>query len=387
MTRRPFSPPRDHHDQPTSPPLPEHSLSSRLKTIAEHCTDCGACMHHCAFLQQHGSPLVIARNIVPQNRAQMQIAFGCSLCGLCTAVCPQRLDPCNLFLDMRRQRVALGEFNKQPYRPLLMYETLGCSRLFSWFDLPYGCTTVFFPGCALPGTRPGATLRMFQYLQEVIPNLGIVLKCCTKPSHDLGYSEVFFANFNPIRMRLLAHGITTVITACPNCSKIFRQYAPEMSVHNVFTIIAGQMGPPEETSRGRGREVVIHDPCPTRDDPSSQEATRNLVQTLGFIPGAIQHQKAQTFCCGEGGAVGFTHPDFTQAWTQKRIAEADGRPIVTTCAGCSALLARSAQTLHLADLLFPDTENQGQPPKVSKPPKTYFNRLLLKFRLYRLLNA
>ena len=372
-----------HPDQPVLPPSRNDVLSSQLKVIHERCTDCGACTRHCAFLKRHGTPLVITETLSPVNREQLRMAFDCSLCGLCTAVCPQKLDPRSLFLDMRRQRVALGGFDKGPYRPLLIYETLGCSSLFSWFGLPDGCTAVFFPGCALPGTRPGVTLRMFQCLQGMIPTLGIVLKCCSKPSHDLGCTDVFLSNFNSILMRLRAHGITTVITACPSCTQIFRQYAPELAVQSAFTFLAAQGTVPQKVSEDRSQEVVVHDPCPLRDDPVSQEATRNLLKNLGYRPIAMRHQKNHTLCCGEGGSVGFVQPELSRAWTQQRTTEADGRPIVTTCAGCSAMLARSTRTLHLADLLFSATPNNETPPSASRPPMTYLNRLWLKLRLWR----
>ena len=36
------------------------------------------------------------------DKASLSRPFECSLCGLCTAVCPERLDLENLFLEMRR---------------------------------------------------------------------------------------------------------------------------------------------------------------------------------------------------------------------------------------------------------------------------------------------
>ena len=363
--------------------LYRETLEQHTTAIRQRCTDCGACTRHCAFLGRYGSPLSIALQLNRDNPDQLDRAFGCSLCGLCTAVCPQQLDPCSLFLDMRRRRVALGTCSFKPYKPLLTYEALGTSRLFSWFGLPPGCNTVFFPGCALPGTRPAVTLRMFQQLRSLIPNLGIVLKCCTKPSHDLGRSDFFQTNFRAIAAQLRAHGITTLLTACPNCTKIFRQYAPELTVHNTFTLFA-EHGVATPT-RGQGQEIALHDPCPLRDDQCLQEAVRSLVQRLGYIPIPMPHQQNKTICCGEGGAVGFIHPEFSQAWTQKRVAEADGRPIISSCAGCSAIFSRSTQTIHLADLLFPDPLQGKAAPPPSRPPFTYFNRLWLKFRLKRLL--
>jgi len=353
------------------------AFPSLLAEMADRCTDCRACVHHCAFLSQNGSPGSIASAFVdtPTHR---QLAYACSLCGLCAAVCPEKLDPCALFLEMRRRQVAAGTFDARPYRPLLVYERLGRSRLLSWFGIPAGCTTVFFPGCALPGTRPAVTLRMFHHLQRQIPNLGMVLHCCTKPSHDLGRSDVFTHNFQIILTRLRQHGINTVLTACPNCTRMFCEYGQELQVETVFTLLHNNGGDADQPANGQ--EVCVHDPCPLRWDRPSQEATRGLLRRLGYTVQTMRHQYQNTICCGEGGAVGFLHPELAKNWSDKRVAAANGRRLVTTCAGCTSMLGAHTPTLHLADLLFP-------PPPGSKvvyparPSMTHLNRLLLKLRL------
>ena len=55
-------------------------------------------------------------------------------------------------------------------------------RIFSYYALPEGCNTVFFPGCTLSGTRSEKVILTYQRLKKSIPSLGIVLDCCTKPS-------------------------------------------------------------------------------------------------------------------------------------------------------------------------------------------------------------
>jgi Fe-S oxidoreductase len=266
-----------------------------------------------------------------------------------------------------------------PYKALLFYERLGASKLFSLFHLPPGCTTIFFPGCALPGTRPAVTHRLFAHLQSQNKNLGLVLTCCTKPSHDLGRSDVFQNNFQAIKKRLLTHHITTVLTACPNCTAIFRQYAPELSTENIFSLLAEFVPAPIDNPH-KHQEVVVHDPCPLRGDRQSQEAARTIVSQLGYTIRPMAHQQNKTLCCGEGGAVGCVQPQLATSWTQKRIAQAQGRTIITTCGGCSAMFARFTAVLHLADLLFGKYVGNSPQPKISKPPMTYLNRLLLKLR-------
>lgn len=355
------------------------SLPLLLGEMADRCTDCRACVRLCAFLQQHGSPGSIAAAF-SDTAAHRQMAYACSLCGLCAAVCPENLDPCALFLEMRRRQVATGSFDARPYRPLLVYERLGRSRLLSWFGLPTDCTTVFFPGCALPGTRPAVTLRLFQHLRRQIPNLGMVLHCCTKPSHDLGRSPVFAQNFHMILQRFREQGLSTVLTACPNCTRMFREYGQELQVETVFNLL--HVHGDDFDQPANGQEICVHDPCPLRGDRPSQEATRGLLRRLGYTVRPMRHQHHTTICCGEGGAVGFHSPELARTWSHQRVAAADGRKLVTTCAGCTAMLGAHIPTLHLADLLFPPPPG-SKAVSPARPPMTYLNRLLLKLRLRR----
>ena len=307
------------------------------------------------------------------------MAYECSLCGLCAAVCPEGLDPCALFLEIRRHDVASGTFDARPYRSILNYDTLGRSRLFSRYDLPEGCDTVFFPGCALPGTRPAVTWQLYRQLRRHVPSLGIVLTCCAKPSHDLGRTDDFRAAFERVLARFAAGGVKTVLTACPNCTRMFRQYGRGLSVLTVYEIL-DRHGVTETVAPGGG-EISVHDPCPLRDHPEAHSAVRGLLTGLGYTQVEMPHRKKTTLCCGEGGAAGCTQPRNSRGWAELRRQESEGRPLVTYCAGCVHFLNQVTPTVHILDLIF---RGSGRPDKgftVSKGPLTYLNRLLLKLRL------
>lgn len=353
-----------------------------LATIAGQCTECGACVQACAFLQRHGTPKAIAADFdcsIPSHRER---AFACSLCGLCAAVCPERLDPCRLFLLLRQWHVAKGSFSLRPYRRLLAYEGLGRSTVLAWHGIPPGCDTVFFPGCALPGARPEATIALYRQLRRLLPNVGIVLDCCTKPSHDLGRAAFFEAAFVRLRERLFESGIRTVLTACPNCTKIFRQYGEGFAVRTVWELLhAGDVCP--DRSCSARMEVCVHDPCPLREDRRSQAAVRGLLTAGGCTVVEMRHKSKHTVCCGEGGAVGCIDPDLAGAWTDLRARETGNRLLVASCSGCVAMLNRRTPTVHVVDLLYPPDGFASGKALAARPPFNYWHRLLLKYRLKR----
>jgi uncharacterized membrane protein YdjX (TVP38/TMEM64 family)/Fe-S oxidoreductase len=350
-------------------------LAFSQATVSSGCTQCGLCVKECRFLQRYGTPKKIADGFDPQQKEQLAMPFECSLCGLCTAVCPEPIDPGAMFLEMRREAVKRGNNQFFEYSGLLGYERKGVSRRFSWYGLPTDCDTIFFPGCALPGTRPAQTRSVFETLQKSIPALGIVFDCCTKPSHDLGRQEYFTAMFGEMKDYLVGQGVKTVLVACPNCYKMFSEYAPELSVRTIYEVLvkSGLGSVPTVTGT-----VTIHDPCVIRSVAPPQDAVRALVTGTGLTIAEMPHSRQTTLCCGEGGTVACLEPDFADDWGKKRKREAAGRRTITYCAGCTHMLGNHTPTSHVVDLLADPTATIAGKAKVSKAPFTYLNRLKLK---------
>jgi len=344
------------------------ALNKQLELISSKCTQCQACVRECTFLLNYGNPKNIADSYNPDEKEFLELPFKCSLCNLCTAVCPEGIKPTEMFLEMRREAFARGEKKLPTHRRLQNYEAKGTSKRFSWYALPENCDTIFFPGCGLCGSRSEATLHVFESLQKKIPGIGIVLDCCTKPSHDLGDEDKFNTMFGELKSYLVSHGVKTVLLACPNCHKVFSDYGAELESRTIYEdldLIDIPTAIPSEP-------VTIHDPCTARFNLSAQNAVRSLLKNRNIQIEELPHTRNKTLCCGEGGAVNCVAPKLATHWGKKRVKEAYGRPIISYCTGCTQTLGTHAQTSHILDLLFDET------PKVAKPPLTYFKRLKLK---------
>lgn len=356
-----------------------------IERIAQDCVNCEICVRECAFLQEYGSPQKLAINWQDgKGREDKQFPFECSLCGLCHGVCPVGLDPSAMFLAMRRELVTKGVGNFSQHKTIRSYEKHGSSSLFSWFHFPDNCHTVFFPGCALPGSRPHTFTRLLALLQDSIPDIGLAFDCCTQPSHDLGDSKHFQKMFSELCHIFTAHSVAKVLVACPNCYRIFKEYGTGLEVQTVYEVLA-RYG---NLSGSLQIEVTVHDSCGVRFSEKMQESTRELLQQQGLTIREMKHNRTTSFCCGEGGSAGFVRPDFAENWTRKRVAEAGGDQIVSYCAGCTHFLGKSTTTCHLLDLLFFPQDVMLGKQKVSKSPFTYWNRYRLKQRLQKeLLNG
>jgi Fe-S oxidoreductase len=305
------------------------------------------------------------------------LAYECSLCGLCGAVCPVGLRPEEMFLEMRRAAVDRRIAPLPEHRKALSYEKRGASRLFSCYALPRDCHTVFFPGCALPGSRPDQTIRIYEHLKKHDQNLGVVLDCCCCPSHDLGRAEFFSAMFDEMKSFLVDHGVKQVITACPNCHRMFRLYGAPLETVTVYEMLV-QWGAPETSGAGGDLPVSVHDPCGVRQEKAVHAAVRSLAAGKGFSAVEMAHAGEKTLCCGEGGNAGAVAPEFADAWAARCRNETGGRILLTYCAGCAARLSGRTPVFHILDaVLDPESVVSGKV-KTSRWPMTYINRLRLK---------
>lgn len=357
-------------------PLRDTKLSVLLDRVKNDCTECGICVGECAFLKRHGSPKQIAGAYDPQRHRNLP--FECHLCDLCTAVCPHALAPSRLFLEMRRQTFALGRGHFSEHNSLRGFERRGTSKLFTWYSLPEGCDTVFFPGCALSGSRPEITYKAYKQLQRRQPTIGIVLDCCTKPSHDLGDQNRFSLMFSELVGYLVDKGVKNVLVACPNCQRMFSDYGTGLQTRTLYESLAEQLS---ETERPQAEPIVVHDPCVTRFCRGPQQAVRTLLGHQGFKIIEPRHTRERTLCCGEGAGVKSLAPHYAEKWKSQRIHEAGAERIVSYCAACTANFSGRAHSNHLLDLLFDRDRALSDTLDIAKAPRTYFNRLGLKRRL------
>ena len=356
----------------------ETSSQAASREIAEGCIECGICVKKCAFLEKYGTPKQIADSWLQGKEGSAVNPFACSLCNLCTAVCPVDIEPRQMFLAMRCEAAARNAAVLKPQKVLLNFERRGTSKRYSFYGLPPGCDTVLFPGCGLAGSRPQRVMQLFDYLANRFPNLGIALDCCTKPSHDLGRASFFRAMFGEMRQYLVSHGVKNVIAACPSCYSIFSQYGEDLNCSHAYNLLQE-----EDFQPNAGLSpvtVTVQDSCVARFDANVQQRVRSLIKARGVSWEEMRHHGTKTLCCGEGGGAHFVAPGLAGSWANMRRREAQNRRIITYCSGCAHFLGKVTPTTHLLDLLFDPAAALVGKIRVSQAPFTYLNRLLLKRR-------
>jgi hypothetical protein len=194
-------------------------MQEKLTVVARNCTRCDLCRTSAHSLGNMALRRILPTTTILRPRCTRK-------CLSSAAVWPlrRRLPRKSLITEMRREAVRRGDGDFPEHGALVAYERRGASRRYSYYALPQACETVFFPGCALSGTRSEKVILACRKLQTIIPTIGIVLDCCMKTSRDLGREAYFAAMFNELKTLLVDHGVKTVLVACPNCYKIFAGY-------------------------------------------------------------------------------------------------------------------------------------------------------------------
>jgi len=352
-----------------------------ISNTSKKCIECRLCLKECAFLRKYGSPKSIADAYENMSGLNSVVAFECSLCGLCAAVCPVGVRPDKMFLEIRRNACHAGTGHFPEHSGILNYEKRGTSKRYTGYALPENCDTVFFPGCTLSGTRPDKVKRLFEHMKKTIPGLGIVLDCCIKPSHDLGRLYFFEETFGNMRARLIGKGVRNILVACPSCYRTFADHGGELSVKTIYEVLLETVLP--ETGSVSG-SVVVHDPCAVRFETAIHQAVRKLVESRGLTVSEMMHHGNKTLCCGEGGSVGFVSRELAANWRSIRKNEAAGQHMITYCAGCANTLHIITPVCHILDLLFEPHAALSGKVRRYRAPLTYWNRIRLKHWVKRL---
>ncbi len=353
--------------------------------MGAHCTQCGICVGKCRFLKNFGNPKVLAASWI--NGVGDVNPFFCSLCRLCSSVCPQGLDPAEMVLAVRTLYIEEGEGRYSAHGPLRFWEKAGSSSLLSWYGLPTGCRAVYFPGCSLPGTRPKVFQQLFYTLAANIEHLGLVLDCCARPSHDLGDVSAAESQVRDMCSVLRKAGVETIYVSCPGCYSMLSSQAGSLRIRTIYEYLDTCEHLVLPVFEGT---ATVHDCCVTRDHQELHEAVRSLLSRMGIQCHEMQHTGSHTICCGEGGGVHLLDAELAGAWGQIRQQEftaISALTVVTYCGGCSEYLGRHMTTCHILDLLFGKVTLLEQRPRVWASPWLYLVRLAVKWSFQHRMHA
>ncbi len=380
----------------TLPPAQPQDGYTREEAIVEakrclHC-ECLECVKVCEYLAHYKSyPRRYIRElynnycIVLGNHLANPLMNSCALCGLCGAVCPEKLDMGEDCLETRQAMVEKGKMPPSVHEFALRDMAFSTSEAFTLARHQPGRETsghVFFPGCQLSASLPGQVFKIYEHLQQSIEGgVGLILGCCGAPAEWAGRKEIFGDTIGLVREQWEDLGSPKVITACSSCYRMFKGHAPAMPVESLWTVL-DRVGLPPSTAPASPALVAIHDPCATRYENDIQDAVRHLLGKLGVQVSELKDNRRLTTCCGYGGHMAFANPEVADKVVHRRIHDSEA-DYLAYCAMCrDNFAARGKRTLHLLDLIC----TSGGDPSERRGPgysQRHENRAKLKNRMLK----
>lgn len=336
--------------------------TTMAQRILDECIECGNCVRHCTFLQScfgdadpRKLPKQIAQDYLDGKfREDTKIPFMCNLCSTCKTFCPKKLD---LGVVMFEERKVIAEEGlKLPgnmkFVPNSQKFVLG-DDFFLALPAPSGKTEmVFFPGCGLSGYSPELVKKTWDWLNENLPDCGLLLTCCGGPTYFSGDVKKAAEIREKIAKTLKDMGAEKIMVVCPDCQEQLLENSdiPTVNIYEVIEPLWTENRNPEH------KTWEIHDPCKSRPFPEMQAAVRSLAAKAGYEITEPKNSGKKTRCCGQGGLVAYTDGEWANKVQKERADEFD-QDFMTYCGACrQTLKAQGIDGVHLLDLLLSDPD-------------------------------
>ena len=307
----------------------------------EACSRCGICIDPCQLQSVLRIDDVQSVYFLRDRRYGMlrrEVADNCLMCGRCAEKCPVGIDLNTLRLNARDGLRNVPDERRYDYLK-------GLDRSSGEGKVGYfaGCMTLLTP-------------RILTAMETVFAAAGEQVwwadrdggVCCGRPLKLAGETDSArrMMRYNTELFR--KHGITTLVTSCPICLKVFREdYALdgiEVLHHSEYMLRLQQAG---RLSLRRGAtRFAYHDPCELGRGSGIYDAPRALVEAVGELL-EPEHTRENALCCGSSVA-NTAITDGQQVRIARSVAgelEATGAEVVVTaCPLCKKALGRGTAT-------------------------------------------
>ena len=358
----------------------EEAAEEAGRCIQCHCEEC---MKSCAYLVHYKKyPGLLSKEIYNNTQIIMgdhqlnKPMNACTLCGQCTAVCPNGFDMARVCHVARQNMVSTDKMPLAPHEFALMDMLFSNGDAFLSRPQPgyEHCRYVFFPGCQASAVAPTTVRAAYEDLcARLEGGVALMLGCCGAICDWAGRYEMQESTREFILNELSKLGDPVIVAGCPTCKKELTESIGGEIV-GVWDVLE-KIGLPEG-AKGLDRPAALHDSCGARGDAQTQQTIRKLAAELGCTLEETEYSGDRSPCCGYGGLTAYANPEVAQEITQKALERSDA-PYISYCMACRDRFARQGrESRHILELVY--GTDAGAPPDISE--KRY-NRLSLKREL------
>lgn len=324
----------------------------------------------------------------------LELVYNCQMCGACDTSCKYAMDM-EVFEPLSEMRIACVENGQTlPVFDKMLEGFRGNGKLFqpgqaqgrSWFGgydtknfTQQKVDVIFHAGCRTAGDQSlwkvaQSALALMQKAGIDVGIAGDEELCCGGRAYYLGYKTDFLKQAEANMKRFAQSGAKVLVTGCAECYQAFKVLYDRFNFKGDIEVLhtteyflrlikEGKLSP----SKKIDLNVTYHDPCylgrlgepwihwegkqiPGQirlfDPPREFRRGTNGVyfpprEVLKAIPGITLTEMDRTreyaWCCGAGGGVKESNPDFAEWTARERLTEAEttgAEALVTACPGC-----------------------------------------------------
>jgi Fe-S oxidoreductase len=358
-----------------------------------------------------GFGLGIIHGRVEYTPRTAQVIYNCNLCGACDVSCKYAMefDVLEPLYAMREDCVQAGQ-TMPVWDKLVQGMAKGAPTLLEpkgrraqWTtgldvkDAAKDTAGVLFHAGCLASNDPAAgkvAAAAVSLLKKAGTDVAVFADkelCCGGRAYEMGYRDEAVKQAQLNVARLKESGATELVTGCAHCYQYFKVLYPKLGldhglrVRHVTEYLAdlvaeGKLKPTKPV----GMTVTYHDPCHlgrlsepwiawkgvqrerhmrVYDPPRVLRRGTHAVyepprELLKSIPGIkiveMDRIREYAWCCGAGGGVRESNPDFAAFTAQERLAEAESTgatALVTACPHCVQNLGGASGDLDVLDVV------------------------------------
>jgi glycolate oxidase iron-sulfur subunit len=367
--------------------------STYLEQLSK-CVRCGSCKAFCPTYDDDFTEAMGARGRLAllwalssgklaASAALNDRIFSCTLCGICSGLCPSGVDIIELFYHGRsilrktdkKRRVLRFLTRFVTKRPQLSLQLLSMTQhvvfpyLFKKGFLPFKPDlpeyhlkeklkvftvikkkgrVAIFTGCTINFLLPHLVESLTHVLQklgyEVIFPVGET--CCGVPLRSLGLDKIAreLAKKNLELFNRL--NVEAVISLCPTCTLAIKNEYPKLigegieKAIDVSQFLMDKLDPAQfHLTSSHMKRALFHNPCHLKYGLGVNKEPRAILEKIG-----VDLQKTEgEHCCGFAGTFSFSYRELSQNLLNKCLldySQIESEMIITACPGCMIQLSK-----------------------------------------------
>lgn len=362
---------------------------SAYKDMLTKCIRCGFCQAHCPTFKAAGAEPFVARGRMEMINATfdgrlegytegvMKRMNQCLLCGNCTLNCPPGIEIEKIVEAFRAAyikekgipdvlnsvKVNVNEMgnitgdkaeNRMLWIKNIESELEGIKinepAEYAYFA---GCVPTLYPSAY---SIPQAFARILKAANVSFTLLGQEEECCGYPLAIGGLPDEARKVAESNLKKLKELGVKKLVTSCPSCYHMWKDYYPELLGHDLeVEILHSTELLSQLVSEGKLKfkeipmEITYHDPCDLGRKSGIFDPPREILENIpGIVLKEMQYNRLDSRCCGGGGNLEMNDSKLSNKVAQDRIKQAmdtGAKTIVTACQQCKRTLQAGARAM------------------------------------------